>query len=263
MRTTSRTLFGAVPLLAVIAAGVLTTAASAQPAQDPPQPGDPRATAVSGNLDIGQPGDACAEAGLPGTEATLADGFTSDGTYIDITAHPSGSSITGVVVKGGNSYNVYPALGDLPWLDLHAPLNNSGTPAAISHWFVCLTPVTTTTTTSTTTDATTTTTTADATTTTTTAATTTTTTPDVTTTTTVVPPPPITTTTTTAPALIVVQPTTTTTKPAAVAIVPRAKGDDLAHTGFDGWWLIVAGLSLLAAGLAFLASPKLRGLLRR
>lgn len=256
MRTTRRTLFGAVPLLAVIAAGVLATAASAQPSQDPPQSGDPRATAVTGNIDIGQPGNGCAEAGLPGAEGTLSDGFTSDGTYIDITAHPSGFLITGVVVKGGNAYNVYPALGDMPWLDLHSPLNESGNPAAISHWFVCLTPVTTTTTTTTTT----------VTTTTTTAATTTTdvtTTPDVTTTTTVLPPPPTITTTTTVPAVIVVQPTTTTTKPAAVAIVPSAKDGGLASTGFDGWWLVVAGLSLLAAGLAFLASPKLRKLLRR
>ncbi|MCE6993376.1 hypothetical protein LZG04_00915 [Saccharothrix sp. S26] len=250
MRTTSRILFGAVPLLAVIAAGVLAGGASAQPNQDPPQSGDPRATAVAGNIDIGQPGNACATVGLPGTEATLSGGFTDDGTYIDITANPDGSQISGVVVKGGDAYNVYPALGALPWPDLHAPLNASGKPAAISHWFVCLTPVTTTTTTTTTTSDTTTTTTVG------------TTQPTVTTTATTVP---TTTTavpviTTTAP-LVVITPTTTTK--AAGAVVVPGSGEGLASTGFDGWWLLVAGLSLLAAGSAFLVSPKLRKLLRK
>lgn len=254
MRTTTRTMFGAVPLLAVIAAGLLATGASAQPNQDPPLPGDDRATAFTGNIDIGQPGNACAAVGLPGTEATLSGGFTADGTYIDITAHPSGFVITGVVVKGGNAYNVYPALGPMPWLDLHSPLNDSGAPAGISHWFVCLTAITTTTTTTAPT--------------TTTTATTTTTTPAVTTTTTVtttVPPTTTTTavptTTTTQPALVVAVPTTTT-KAAGAVIVPKSN-DGLASTGFDGWWLIVAGLSLLAAGAAFLVSPKLRKLFRR
>jgi predicted phage tail protein len=54
---------------------------------------------------------------------------------------------------------------------------------------------------------------------------------------------------------------TTTTKAAGAVVVPGS-GEGLASTGFDGW-LIVAGLSLLAAGAAFLASPKLRKLLRR
>lgn len=258
MRTTSRTPFGAVPLLAVIAAGLLATGASAQPNQDPPLSGDVRATAVAGNVDIDQQGDACAAVGLPGTEAVLSGGFTSDATYIDITAHPTGSVITGVVVKGGNAYNVYPALGDLPWLDLHSPLNENGAPATISHWFVCLTAVTTTTTTTTTAPTTTTTTTASTTTTT----TVTTTTPAMTTTTTTIPTTPPTTTTTTHPALIVAIPTTTTKAAGAPVVVPRSN-DGLASTGFDGWWLVFAGLTLLAAGAAFLASPKLRKLLRR
>lgn len=219
MRTTSRTLFGAVPLLAVIAAGVLAGSATAQPNQDPPQPGDPRATAVTGNLDLDQPGNACAAAGLPGTEATLSGGFTDDGTYVDITAAPSGFVITGVIVKGGNAYNVYPSLGPLPWTGLHAPLNSSGNPPTISHWFVCLSIVTTTTTT--------------------------------------ISP---TATTTIAPTPI---PTTTTTRAAPVPGPASSPSDTLASTGFDGWWLIVAGLSLLAAGAAFLASPKLRNLLRK
>ncbi|KOX26842.1 hypothetical protein ADK67_15215 [Saccharothrix sp. NRRL B-16348] len=245
----------------MIAAGLLATGASAQPNQDPPRSGDDRATAVTGNIDIDQQGNACAAVGLPGAEATLSGGFTSDGTYIDITAAPSGFVITGVVVKGGNAYNVYPALGPLPWPDLHSPLNESDTPATISHWFVCLTPVTTTTTTTTTTTSTTTaaTTTTTAGTTTTTPSTTTTTTPAATTTTTAIP----TTTTTTTPAgVVVARTTTTTTKAAAAAVVPGSN-NGLASTGFDGWWLIVAGLSLLAIGAAFLASPQLRKLLRR
>jgi hypothetical protein len=252
MRTTSRTLFGAVPLLAVIAAGVLAGSASAQPNQDPPQSGDPRATAVPGNLDIGQPGNACAEVGLPGTEAALSSGFTSDDINIDITAAPSGFVITGVIVKGGDAYNVYPSLGPLPWLALHAPLNSSGTPPTISHWFVCLDIATTTTIPTTTTEDTTTTTTEE----TTTPAITTTTPPEATTTTTLAPIP------TTVPELVVVR-TTTTTKAALTPGSRSSSSDTLASTGFDGWWLIVAGLSFLAAGAAFLVSPKLRNLLRR
>ncbi|MFI9006739.1 hypothetical protein ACIGNX_05835 [Actinosynnema sp. NPDC053489] len=240
MRTT---LFGAVPLLAVLAAGVLATGASAQPKQDPPQSGDPRATAVVGNVDIGQPGNACEEVGLPGTEATMPPGtFTSDGTYIDITANPPGATVTGVVVKGGPAYNLYPVanLGPLPWPDLHPPLNSSGHPAAISHWFVCLTITPTTqpgrpTTTTTTPATTTTTTTTNA-------------------------------TTTTSPGTTI--PTTipvTTTTAAAVPVRPDTPSadTDLANTGFDAWWLLAAALSLLAAGTAVLATPTLRNHFRR
>jgi hypothetical protein len=232
MRTASRTLFGKALLLAMVAVGVLASGASAQP---PPESGDDRATAHSGNIDIGQPGDACDELGLPGDEAVMPEGtYTNDGTYIDITAFPPGTVVTGVVVKGGPAYNVYPNLGALPWLDLHSPLNPSGKkPAEISHWFVCVdVPTTTTTTTTTTVPGTTTT-------------VPTTTSPGVTTTT--VPA----TTTTTVPAAT----TTTTTKPApAVA----GSDDELAATGVNSLWLLIGGSALVVVGAGALLASKLR-----
>ncbi|WP_447005979.1 hypothetical protein ACRAKI_05610 [Saccharothrix isguenensis] len=234
--------------MATLAAGVLAAGASAQPA---PESGDPRATAVAGNVDIGQPGNACEVVGLPGTEATMPEGtFTSDGTYIDITAFPPGTVVTGVVVKGGPAYNVYPAgnLGPLPWLDLHSPLSGSGkNPAAISHWFVCVDVPATTTTAPTTTMPTTITTAP----TTTTAPTVTTTSPGVTTTT-----HPATTTTTT-PAMA----TTTTTKHAGVGV--PGSDDDLAATGFNALWLLIGGSALVATGGAVLLASKFRRRARR
>jgi len=95
--------------------------------------GDPRATAHDGNAVT------CLDAGLAGTDITASVTHTDDGKYIDITAVPAGKSVTGVVVKGGNAYNVYlpGALGALPWLDLHAPLNGSEGPAGLSHYYIC------------------------------------------------------------------------------------------------------------------------------
>lgn len=242
MRTASRTSFGTALLLATVAVGVFTTGASAQP---DPDPGDPRATAVAGNVDIGQPGDACDVVGLPGNESTMPPGtFTNDGTFIDISAYPPGTVVTGVVVKGGPAYNIYPAgnLGALPWQLLHSPLNASGKPAEISHWFVCVdVPATTTTTTATTITTTSGTTTSVPTTT----VPTTTTSPGVTTTKPAV-------TTTTKPAVA----TTTTTKQAPVAV--PGSDDDLAATGFDALWLLLGGSALVAAGAAALLAAKLR-----
>lgn len=222
-----RSLTGAALLLA-LATG---TAAATPPEQAPPQPGDDRATAHVGNVDIGQPGNACEVVGLPGDEGTLPAGtFTSDGTYLDVIALPEGFTITGVVVKGGDNYNVYPDLGDLPWADLHAPLNNGGNVPEISHWFACLSERTTTTTT--------------------TAPTTTTTTAGSTTATT-------TTTTTTAAGTTTDVAGTTTTTPAP-AVVPGESPDELAATGFDGTWLLISGLALVAAGLAVVLTLRSR-----
>ncbi|MDU0294740.1 LPXTG cell wall anchor domain-containing protein [Saccharothrix longispora] len=201
-----RSLTGAALLLA-LATG---TAAAAPPEQAPPQSGDDRATAHVGNVDIGQPGNACEVVGLPGDEGTLPAGtFTSDGTYLDVIALPEGSTITGVVVKGGDNYNVYPNLGDLPWTDLHAPLNNGGNVPGISHWFACLSERTTTTTAAgTTTD-------------------------------------------------VAGTGATTTTTPAP-AVVPGESPDELAATGFDGTWLLISGLALVAAGLAVVLTLRSR-----
>ena len=92
--------------------------------------GDPRATVHDKNVTT------CAGAGLPGNTIEPADiKAEADKVYIDVLDH---AGITAVVVKGGSQYNVYLAK-DLAggWTDLHSPLNASGKPADISHWFAC------------------------------------------------------------------------------------------------------------------------------
>ncbi|XVS65623.1 hypothetical protein ACQPYE_06050 [Actinosynnema sp. CA-299493] len=239
MRITTRRLFGAAALLALSATGLLGGTASAT--SETPLPGDDRAVVGERkNVDIGQPGNACEVVGLPGEEMTLPAGtFTVEGVDIDITANPEGYVLTGVVVKGGPAYNVYTAaeLGDLAWEDLHPPLNASGTPAGISHWFVCAKQ--------------------DDTTTTTTTPTTTSTTPATTTSplTSTTPASSSSTTSSTTTESIAITPTNTST--------PASTDGDLANTGFNGGWLLLVGLALVATGAAFVASPKLRHLLRR
>lgn len=254
MRMNPRRLFGAATLLAVTTGGLfLGGTASATP--EPVAPDD-RAVVVEGNLEWNHP-NVCADAGLTGTgmDGDLPENSTSetlphttDGTYLTITGGLEGFVVTGVVVKGGSSgSNVYfvdppegtEPLGELAWEDLRAPNNRNGAPAGISHWLFCVEvddSVTTTTTAPETTTPATTVTTTEA--------------PGATTTTT----PDTTVTTTEAPA------TTTTTEAGAVA---GPGDDDLASTGFDGGWMLIVGLALVAAGAAFVASPKLRGLLRR
>jgi hypothetical protein len=235
-----------------MAAALVTWGASgsfAQTTEPPPSSGDSRATSYNGNAVT------CADAGLPGTIISVTS--THDGVYLDITAVPAGQTVTGVVVKGGPAYNVYlpGALGALPWLDLHAPLNASGSPAGISHWYVCGTASTTTTTpvTSTTTPVTSTTTPVTSTTT------------PVTSTTT-----PVTTTvaaTTTTAAGVSVLPTQASTSEEAeeegeseeteVAVAGTKTGGELAATG-AGMPLGVAvavGLGLLLGGAALLLVP--------
>jgi hypothetical protein len=233
MRRTTRRLFGAAALLALSTTGLLGGTASATP-DAPLDAGDDRAVVAGGNVDIGQPGNACEVAGLPGEEMVMPAGsFTVDGVHITITANPEGYLLTGVVVKGSSAYNVYAAdkLGDLAWEDLHPPINSSGGPAGISHWFVCAekdaSVTTTPSTPATTTDVT-----------------------------------PTTTTEAVAPTTtdsVAATPTTTS----APAMADGANDGNLANTGYDGGWLLFVGLALVAAGAAFVASPKLRGLLRR
>jgi LPXTG-motif cell wall-anchored protein len=238
MRQTARRLLGAAALLAVttVTSGLFATAATAAPTT--PVSGDERAKYYDGNVDIGQPGNGCEALGLPGDEMEPPAGiYTKEDPYIDITAQPTGYTITGVFVKGGQGGggNIYyvdapsgiEPLGDLPWLDLHPPQNPSGEPAGISHWFICVEKDTTTTTTTTTTTETLTSTSTAA--------------------------------TTTSPGTGDTTSVTTTTKAAAAP----GSNDQLASTGFGSSWLLVVGLALVAAGAAFVASPKLRGLIKR
>ena len=123
------------PALAASAAAAIVLLLSVAPAgatndQEPPVSGDDRATAYPGNITANK--DGCAQAGLAG-DVILQDD-NPEGTYFDLPEIPEGFTLTGVVVKGGNAYNVYAGTSTT---DLHAPLNPNGMPAGLSHWFAC------------------------------------------------------------------------------------------------------------------------------
>lgn len=210
-------------LTSAVAGAVLFAApAAAAPAGDPVS-GTDRATAHSGNVVAAD----CAEL-YPGSHDVTGElTTTDDGTHLDVTAVADGVDVVGVIVKGGPAYNRYDVadLGDLPWLDLHSPLNASGKPAGISHWFACgvgeNTTTTATTTTGTTTETTTTTTDSSST---------------------------ETTTSGSGSESSSVAVTTTT----SADVSPVAEDDDLASTGFDGGWLVALAAGLLIAGGAVL-----------
>ncbi len=215
---------------ALAAVFVLTTTATATPDKPAPVSGDDRAVAYDGNVDINHK-DACTVGGLSGTPIEPGK-FTFTGGVnqqdLDITAVPADTTITGVVVKGSDAYNVYlaPKLGALPWNDLRSPLNNGGKVPAISHWYACgvktETPSSSVTTPPSSSSSETSTVTHSST--------------------------PISTPTSTSSSSEVAPTTTTTT----VAPVPVAETDDLASTGFGSAWLLGLGAALLAAGAAVL-----------
>ncbi|HEY8374548.1 MAG TPA: hypothetical protein VIL00_17600 [Pseudonocardiaceae bacterium] len=217
--------------------------------------GDSRATAYPGNATLCQDdvkdGEA-KRAPLPGVKLRdlseiRFDVETSNGEQVsvDITGLPDDLTVTGVVVKGGNAYNVYPVdmLKDLPWLDLHSPNNNGGQRAAISHWFLCVQKTApTSTTTPSSTDA-----------------------PEPEVPSSTVPSAAPSATPTTAPSTGDADvtpsggPTVTTTSDTAPGVVD----DDLANTGADVGWLLWLGGALLAGGAALIALPRVRARLRR
>lgn len=127
--------------VAAVALFALAGTASATPGKPVLVSGDDRAVAYDRNVDI-EHDDACKVGGLTGT--TIAPGeFTFTGGKnkldLDITAAPPNVTVTGVVVKGSNAYNVYLAdkLGALPWNDLRAPQNKGDNVPEISHWYAC------------------------------------------------------------------------------------------------------------------------------
>ncbi|HEY0637060.1 MAG TPA: LPXTG cell wall anchor domain-containing protein [Pseudonocardiaceae bacterium] len=207
MRTIGITALGAVAALLLIGAG------PAGATDDPPVSGDDRATVHPGNIKEGD----CAAAGLEGT-AIEVGATIEDNTYITITSVPSGYTLTGVVVKGSDAYNVYPPTATTR---LHAPVaGGSGGPAEISHWFACGTQTGTTTT------------------------------PTTTTTTTTTGP---TTTTGTTTSSSGTSTTTVPTSPSnggtsAPPTTPGGSDDDLASTGASVTGYLIGGLVLLLAG---------------
>lgn len=113
----------------VLAAGLLTVlSTTAALADDTPKSTDPRAQAFSGNVTT------CADAGLEGDEIQVGFEIDESGTTLNITSVPDGTELTGIVVKGGPAYHVYPADA---LTDLISPLNRGGNVPQISHWFAC------------------------------------------------------------------------------------------------------------------------------
>ena len=136
-----------------VVAGVFTVAAvlpATASQTGTPSAGDDQATSHDGNATT------CAGAGLDGTIVIKDDSPDTQYITIDPKDIPAGIELTGIVVKGGDAYNLYPPT---VLTQLHAPLvgQDKHIPT-ISHWFACgvQTGETTTTTTTTTTTSTTT-----------------------------------------------------------------------------------------------------------
>jgi hypothetical protein len=116
-------------------AGTATVAAATDATEDS------RASVESGNATTCTGGQH--PAGLDGERVAFDQGDVEEGdTYLTITGVPDGYEITGIVVKGGNGYNLYvPGTGGLdtmpPWEKLRSPLNGGGNVPQISHWFAC------------------------------------------------------------------------------------------------------------------------------
>jgi LPXTG-motif cell wall-anchored protein len=128
--------------VAAVASLAFAPIALAAPAKPAPTTDDTRAVAYDDNLASDWP-TACSVGGLTGTViATDKITFTGgkDKPDVDISAVAPGVTVTGVVVKGGDAYNIYLAAGlgaTLPWNDLRSPFNNGGNIPTISHWYAC------------------------------------------------------------------------------------------------------------------------------
>ena len=121
---TARALLAAITL---ILTAFMASVAPAAATTGEPLSGDTRATVHSGNAVT------CADAGLAGKIVDVKFVVDSTNHFIDIVALPANVTLTGIVVKGGNAYNVY---GPNESSGLHSPLNPGGI-AEISHWYAC------------------------------------------------------------------------------------------------------------------------------
>ena len=242
------TLIGRRSLRAAFAGALLATGFVLGSATAHAAAADPRATPHDGNATT------CDAAGLAGSileapaDYTYARGKVPDDQYVDILTVSPAVTVTGIVVKGGDGYNVYEP-GKLglpatpPWTDLRSPSvgQNDNIPQ-LSHWYVCGTGTTTTTKTTTTTTKTATSTSETTATTTTTASSTTTSSGTGTTT----PESSAGDVSSSAAGAAVV--TTTTSGPKTSA----QNASELAYTGFNGGWLIGLGVALVLGGAALM-----------
>ncbi|WP_439383501.1 LPXTG cell wall anchor domain-containing protein [Amycolatopsis lexingtonensis] len=221
-----RTFRGAVTVMALTTAALIGTAGAALACY----PSDDHATAVPKNA------SKCEDVKLGGqdlpTSVVTFTGGTEKDQYLNITKVAEGVTITAIVVKGGDGYNLYvPGAKGLPdtppWNKLRSPLNGGRQLPTISHWFLCGKKTEK---------------------------------PTETTTAPTRPTKPTETTKPSAPASSeTVAPTSSTTAPAAVpAGNESGTGGGLANTGFDNSWLIWIAALLLVAGGGLLALLKFR-----
>lgn len=209
--------------MAAVATLTLVTTAFATPDKPVLNSGDERAVAYDKNVAPGHD-DVCTVGGLTGSviakdKLTFTGGGEED-QYLNITAVDAAVTVTGVVVKGGDAFNVYLAtpdkLGPLPWNELRSPDNNGGNIPTISHWYACGTEKQTSTTSSSSS------------------------------------------TSSSSASSSSSAPSSTTASSSAVvattttAAVAAAGADELASTGFGSAWLVGLGAALLAAGTAVL-----------
>jgi hypothetical protein len=136
-----------IPTIALVALGSvsafvgLTAGPSAAEATE-----DPRATTVQSDnattcaVDeqdaVSFPGSTQVGANSDGDASDANVSGVADGQFLDVTILNPNVVIDGVIVKGGNAYNVY-GPEDAPFQDLRAPLNGGEVIPAISHWFIC------------------------------------------------------------------------------------------------------------------------------
>lgn len=173
-------------------------------------------------------------------------GKLEEDQYLSILGVEPGVTVTGIVVKGGNGYNVYvPGQNELsedpPWLKLHAPLTggeDGRNIPEISHWYACGTaedvvepPSSTPTTPATPTE-------------------TTTTQPSETSTS------PVETTESSTPASSPSSTAGATTTTTEAPIANASDEGDLATTGFGGSWLVWAGALFVLIGVASFAGMR-------
>lgn len=118
-----------------LAAGLLS-AAFALPAMATPKPDDPIISGDDRVIRTGGPNaNSCDDAGLEGTIILRNKEEPNEKTVtIDPSDIPAGDEVTGIVVKGGPGFNVYPPN---VLTDLRAPQNKGGQQPTLSHWFVC------------------------------------------------------------------------------------------------------------------------------
>src|SRR5436305_8855706 len=132
-----RSFRGAVTIMAVTTAALIGTAGAALACY----PSDDRANPVPKENVTN-----CDQANQPGNTLDKSDvtftGGGQNGKELSISAVKEGVTVTAIVVKGGDGYNVYvpgkKGLSDsAPWEKLISPRNGGRQVPTISHWFLC------------------------------------------------------------------------------------------------------------------------------